>query len=436
MNRLPAALHQPELLAHQYRNFCLFETGPCSPEVQKLYGFRYQRLAGLGQLECLELSGGGWEKLLDDFLQRHRHRWIMGHLSYDFRLLAEPSLQSKFIDKTGFGIASFFVPELIILETGTEGVQIIRQSDGKKLDDLAWREEAQRRESPELLLEPDSLKCAFGEYYHSRFQDIQHHLMRGDIYELNFCLPYSARGSLNRPAALWRSLCDQNPNPFRALYRRDQSWLLCNSPERFLCRKDGRLISQPIKGTSARHTNAKEDRASLQALGSSEKERAENVMIVDLVRNDLGRIAETGTVRVDELFGLYTFPSVHQMISTISAKPAHNTGFSDILKALFPMGSMTGAPKYRAMQIIDELEGFNRGLYSGSVGYIAPGGDFDFNVVIRSILYNEKNHELLFPAGSAVTVYSKAEDEFNECQLKASRMLDTLLRHNRARTPG
>lgn len=424
-----------ENLAGHYRDFCLFETGPASPAVQDLYHCRHRQLAGIGCLDSLELGGTGWEKPLDDFLQRYGHNWIMGHISYDFRLLAEPSLKSNHNDEIGFGIASFFVPEFILLETGVEGMQVIRQSDGRIVDDLSWHEE-QLHESPGLVLDPGALRHDFRAYYHSGFQDIQKHLMRGDIYEMNFCLPYSARGSLNRPAALWRSLCTENPNPFRALYRRGESWLLCNSPERFLCQRDGRLISQPIKGTAARFANTEEDRASLLALGSSEKERSENVMIVDLVRNDLGRIAKIGTVRVDELFGLYTFPSVHQMISTLSAEPAQNTKFSDILKALFPMGSMTGAPKYRAMQLIDELEGFNRGLYSGSVGYIAPGGDFDFNVVIRSILYNEKNNQLLFPAGSAVTVYSNAEDEFRECRLKASRMLDTLLRHSGLRSPG
>lgn len=409
--------------AYAHEDFCLFEPGTNSALIRGLYSFPFGRLAGWGSLECWEVSGTDWAASLDDFLSRHRSHWIMGHISYEARLLAEPTLNSVHKNGMGFGKLSFFVPEYVYVQTPDEPAVLLRQSD--------------MQQSPAQHIEPilreesacghlHDIRTDFSAFYRERFARIREHLLKGDIYELNFCLPYSARGRLSDPAALWQRLCASNPNPFRALYRRGPSWLLCNSPERFLRREKNRLLSQPIKGTMPRFDDPEADRKALEALRQSEKERAENVMIADLVRNDLGRIARAGTVRADELFGLYSFPSVHQMISSLSAEMRPGLGFSDIFKAMFPMGSMTGAPKFSAMQLIDELEGFNRGLFSGSVGYIAPGGDFDFNVVIRSILYDENSEEIMFPAGSAVTVYAEADAEYAECTLKASRMLEAL----------
>jgi para-aminobenzoate synthetase component 1 len=262
--------------------------------------------------------------------------------------------------------------------------------------------------------------------YIETVQHLIQHLHRGDIYEINYCIPFRASGHLQNPLQTWIKLHTRQQMPFGALYREGKNWLLCGSPERFM-RKDGiKLKSEPIKGTAPRGETPEQDTLNREALLQSEKERAENVMIVDLVRNDLGRIAEPGSVQVDELCGIYSFPGVHQMISTVSGRLRADVGFKAILEALFPMGSMTGAPKIRAMELIQQYESFSRGLYSGSIGVIKPNGDFDFNVVIRSILYNEKSGSLTMPVGSAITATCDPDAEYEECLLKARGMLEVI----------
>jgi para-aminobenzoate synthetase component 1 len=225
------------------------------------------------------------------------------------------------------------------------------------------------------------------------------------------------------PLHLYRSLTTVSPNPFSAYYKIETSSLVCASPERFLRKEGDRLFSQPIKGTLHRyHENAMEDERLKQQLFSSSKERSENVMVVDLVRNDLSRVCREGTVRVEELFGIYSFPQVHQMISGISGTLKPGTSFTEIIRALFPMGSMTGAPKKRVLELIDTYEQSRRGIFSGAVGYLKPNGDFDFNVVIRSMMYNAQNGYLSYLVGSGITFYSDAAAEYDECVLKAEAM--------------
>jgi len=214
-----------------------------------------------------------------------------------------------------------------------------------------------------------------------------------------------------------------SPNPFSALYKLQDKWLICASPERFLKKEGTRILSQPIKGTAKRIPgNSISDKQSKEELLHSNKDRSENVMVVDLVRNDLSKVCHEGTVKVDELFGVYSFPQVHQMISTISGELKNDISFSDIIRATFPMGSMTGAPKKRVMELIEQYEKTKRGIFSGAVGYISPDGDFDFNVVIRSIMYNGLSGYLSFQTGSAITFYSNPENEWEECLLKAEAM--------------
>jgi para-aminobenzoate synthetase component 1 len=211
-----------------------------------------------------------------------------------------------------------------------------------------------------------------------------------------------------------------SPNPFAAFYRLQDKYLLCASPERFLMKTGNQISSQPIKGTNKRDLlNSLHDDELKKELAESRKDQSENVMIVDLVRNDLTKICKEASVKVDELFGIYSFPQVHQMISTIRGELKEATPFSQIISATFPMGSMTGAPKHRVMQLIDEYEPSSRGIFSGSVGYINPDGDFDFNVVIRSIMYNATNRCLSYQVGSGITFYSDPEKEWVECMLKA-----------------
>ena len=202
--------------------------------------------------------------------------------------------------------------------------------------------------------------------------------------------------------------------------------MLSASPERYLKKVGEKVISQPIKGTAKRSFDIEQDAFLKKELKNSAKERSENIMIVDLVRNDLSHTATKGSVVVEELCQVYTFKQVHQMISTIISKVDATVSPVEIIKTTFPMGSMTGAPKVSAMKIIEELEVTKRGLYSGAVGYFTPTGDFDFNVVIRSILYDAKKQYLSFSVGSAITAQSIPENEYEECLLKAKAMFEVL----------
>jgi para-aminobenzoate synthetase component I len=258
------------------------------------------------------------------------------------------------------------------------------------------------------------------EEYISIIRHLQKHILRGDCYEINFCQEFYSDKTIIDPVAVYKKLAAVSPNPFSALYRVNDKWLLCASPERFLKKQGIKILSQPIKGTSKRVTgDIQKDELSKDQLLHSAKDRSENVMVVDLVRNDLAKICKEGTVQVDELYGIYSFPQVHQMISTVSGELKKNSSFAEIVKATFPMGSMTGAPKKRVMELIEQYEKTKRGIFSGCLGYISPNGDFDLNVVIRSIMYNASSAYLSFQAGSGITFYSDPEKEWEECLLKA-----------------
>ena len=262
--------------------------------------------------------------------------------------------------------------------------------------------------------------------YLQAVEAIREDILNGEVYELNLCQEfYAERVALDPTAVFWR-LNEASPAPFAGFVRWYDHYLLCASPERFLAHRPPVIISQPIKGTRRRGATPADDERQRQALLNDEKERAENLMIVDLVRNDLARVARTGSVRVPELFGLYPFRHVWQMISTVEAELRPGVELPEILRATFPMGSMTGAPKVRAMQLIEHYERSQRGLYSGSIGYAWPGGRFEFNVVIRSLQYRADTGYLSFQVGSAITYDSDPEREYAECLLKAQGLLETL----------
>jgi para-aminobenzoate synthetase component 1 len=262
--------------------------------------------------------------------------------------------------------------------------------------------------------------------YIKKVNALKQHIQQGNIYEVNFCMEFFAEDVKINPFELYQKLIEISPMPFSCFVKHQNKYLMCASPERFLKKTKHQLVSQPIKGTIKRGINTEEDLRLKEELKNSRKEQSENVMIVDLVRNDLSRIAEKGSVKVDELFGIYSFPQWHQMISTISCNIKHNVSFEEILKAAFPMGSMTGAPKISAMKLIEEFESTKRGMYSGSVGIMIPNGDFDLNVVIRSVQYNADTGYLSFMVGSAITIHSDAEKEYEECLLKAKAILSVL----------
>ncbi|MDR0801151.1 anthranilate synthase component I family protein [Fluviicola sp.] len=262
------------------------------------------------------------------------------------------------------------------------------------------------------------------ETYLQRVNKLKEHIQFGDIYEINFCQLFEASGiELENMQPFFQTLWKNNPTPFTALAE-TENWMLASaSPERFIRKVGNQLISQPIKGTAPRGKTITEERELIRNLEINPKERAENIMIVDLVRNDLSQIATKGSVRVDELCAVYTFPTVHQLISTISCELKKNIRFSDILKAVFPMGSMTGAPKKAAVELSEYYEGFSREFYSGSFGVIYPNGDFDLNVLIRTIVYNPQLKQLSCGVGGAITILSDAEAEYEECRTKVGKIL-------------
>jgi len=256
--------------------------------------------------------------------------------------------------------------------------------------------------------------------YIQKIKSLQAHILKGDCYEINFCQEFFSDSAHIDPLLVFQKLIKISPNPFSALYKINDKFLLCASPERFLVKEKTKITSQPMKGTIKRNLlDAAEDEIFKHELKKSGKDQSENVMVVDLVRNDLTRICKDDSVKVEELFSIYSYPQVHQMISTVSGDLKNDIKFSEIIKATFPMGSMTGAPKYRVMELIDQYEDQGRGIFSGSVGYISPDGDFDLNVVIRSIMYNATEEYLSYQVGSAITFYSDPKKEWEECLLKA-----------------
>lgn len=380
-------------------------------------------IAGCGAIAMVSANAALSD--LDVFLQQHRGYWIFGHIGYDTKNQVETMLPSAKQDGIEFPDLYFFVPS-IVLQLKQDQLEIICYGQEDPVSIFESINNVLPEPSvvlPPLQIQPRLDKTA----YIQVIQQLRQHILRGDCYEINYCQEFYATDAEINPPALYQQLTNLSPNPFACYYKIDHSYLLCASPERFLQKKGNKLISQPIKGTISRNLN--NDALDLQlkeALKLSEKDKSENVMVVDLVRNDLSKVCTEGTVLVKELFGIYSFPQVHQMISTIEGELSRSTPFSSILKACFPMGSMTGAPKKRVMELIDQYEPTKRGLYSGAVGYIDPQGDFDFNVVIRSILYNEKNMYLGYQVGGGITFYSDPEKEYEECLLKAAAIREVL----------
>lgn len=376
-------------------------------------------LLGCGAKAVYQSSPGDSFEGLKAFRDTEKD-WLLGHFSYDLKNELE-DLDSAQPNRIGFPEMCFFVP-LHLFKKDVTGWWYRGEADiGELLRDIYAFTPA---EIPHKSL---SLKPFITHNtYISCVTTLLHHIKIGDIYEANYCQDFVAEEAQINPYITFESMMQRSPVPFAAFYRVQDSYLLCASPERFLKKTGSELISQPIKGTAKRGKNNAEDLEIKQALIADPKERSENVMIVDLVRNDLSHFAAKGSVRVKELFGCYTFPQVHQLISTVTATLKRGVDGIDALKKAFPMGSMTGAPKIRAMELIEGTEHFRRGIYSGSVGYITPDGDFDFNVVIRSILYNAQTGYVSCPVGGAITYKASPEKEYEESLLKANASINLL----------
>lgn len=377
-------------------------------------------IAGAGARRSITANAGNALSQLQLFLD-DKHSWVFGHLSYDLKNEIE-AVSSSNRDQVGFPDLHFFEPEICI-RFSPQGI-FIEADDPHAVFKEIEAVVVSKRETgkPALVIHSRFTR----EEYLDTVRRLQNHILRGDCYEINFCQEFFANADIIPLQAYWQ-LSQKSPNPFSLLYRQERHWLICASPERFLKKTGDHVLSQPIKGTAIRNVqDTNLDALNKKNLLESEKDRSENVMVVDLVRNDLAKVCVEGSVEVDELYGIYSFPQVHQMISTVSGRLDQEKTFTDIIRATFPMGSMTGAPKKRVMELIDKYERSKRGIFSGAAGYITPSGDFDFNVVIRSIMYNETTRYLSFQAGSAITFYSKPEDEWDECLLKAEAIRDVL----------
>ena len=319
---------------------------------------------------------------------------------------------------------NFWIPEFVIkIENGSRNyLKGNKTSESEELLNDFFKQE--KKET--FLSESISFSARTNkENYLKNVVKIKSLLQQGEIYELNYCQEYFAENiKINNPFELYFKLNTITKAPFSAFLNTESHQVFCGSPERFLQKKRNKLISQPIKGTAARGNSEKEDLANKETLQNKQKERSENIMIVDLVRNDFSKIAKKNSVSVDELCAIYSFETVHQMISTVSSEVKENTSFTDIIRATFPMGSMTGAPKLNAMKYIDELEDFSRGIYAGSIGYIEPNGDFDFNVIIRSLVFNKEDKYLSCAVGGAITILSEPEEEYAECQTKIGKIIN------------
>ena len=359
-----------------------------------------------------------FQKFLDE-----KPRWLFGHLGYDLKNEIE-SVTSTYKSRHDFPDIFFFEPQIIIRLSEKE-MEIESEEDARKIfEEIMQTDERLELKNDQLGIQQRISK----KEYIETIEQLKKHILRGDCYEINYCMEFFAEDAIVDPLSVYEKLSKTSPNPFSALYKLEDKWLICASPERFLKREGSKILSQPIKGTSSRFLkDDSRDKRSKEELYKSEKDRSENVMVVDLVRNDLARVCKEGTVRVDELFGIYSFPQVHQMISTVSGELKDEISFTEIIKATFPMGSMTGAPKRRVMELIDQYERSGRGIFSGAVGYITPENDFDFNVVIRSIMYNASEKYLSFMAGSGITFYSDADNEHEECLMKAEAMRQVLV---------
>jgi para-aminobenzoate synthetase component 1 len=352
--------------------------------------------------------------------------WIFGFLTYDLKNELE-NLTSKNFDGLEFPSMHFFQPEYIFLKNES-GIHFSCLSGDERKHLLSFLDEIRAFIIPLEEIEPEGsiLPRVTRDDYVKSVVEIQKHIQRGDIYEMNYCVEFYGKGKISNPSLLYEKLNELSPMPFSCFYRNDNRFLISASPERFIAKRKTKIISQPIKGTARRGSSEDEDKQIIDRLRNDEKEKSENVMIVDLVRNDLSRTAKRKSVHVEELFGIYTFRQLHQMISTVVSEMKDDVHWTDVIRSAFPMGSMTGAPKIRAMELIDEFENTKRGLYSGAVGYVTPEGDFDFNVVIRSILYNELKNYISFMVGSAITISSDPVKEYDECMLKAEAMMNVL----------
>lgn len=399
--------------------------------VPKMLAWADQKFTYFGYFTSQEIAypSGGFEHVLyagtkavslENMHQLPPDKPKVGILSYDQKNKYE-KLSSHNIETIDCPDSLFFSPELVI-NIGRELITIEGETPAETLAEILATHPLKGKKGGDC-----TINCSHDEKsYAANFRKIQAHIAAGDIYELNYCMDFHGTVSHSEPIHLFLELINNSPMPFSALFKAVNLYLCCASPERFIKKSGQSLLTQPIKGSIKRGKTKREDEALKKHLAESEKERAENLMIVDLMRNDLARMALTGTVEVKELFGIYSFKQISQMISSITCQLPSGIGFEEIISKTFPMGSMTGAPKVKCMELIETYENFKRSWFSGSIGYIDSNGDFDFCVIIRSLIIDRTKNSFYFGVGSAITIDADARDEYQECLLKASPIIKTL----------
>jgi para-aminobenzoate synthetase component 1 len=382
------------------------------------YG-KFDTLISIGIRHEIEPKTGNKFEKLGDF-RRQNPGFITGFLGYDLKNEVE-NLSSANPDGLHFPDLYFFAPQIVItLNKNT--VEIIGENEAEIYEKLEGSEPSFTSGIPSINVQSRFSKAEYME----AVEKIKAHIVRGDIYVTNFCQEFHAEDTDIEPLSIFNKLNNLSPTPFSSFFKWKDNYIFCASPERFLAKRGSKLISQPIKGTAKRDEDSSIDQSIKQELRHTPKELQENVMIVDLVRNDLTHSAKPGTVKTEELFGIQSFTQVHQMVSTVVCELREDVSAVDAVKNTFPMGSMTGAPKISAMQLMEQYERSKRGVYSGAIGYFGPDDDFDFNVVIRTLLYNSAEKYLSFHVGSAITYHADAESEYEECLLKAKAILQVL----------
>ena len=382
------------------------------------YG-KFDTLIAAGATAEIKANAGNAFEALTKFRDRHPG-FIAGFLGYDLKNEVE-NLSSANTDGLQFPDLYFFAPLIIITVKGNQ-VDITGDDAEIVFYQIGLQSLPAATVPPAINLQARFTR----QEYVDVVNKIKGHINRGDIYVTNFCQEFYADDAEIAPLAIFSQLNGLSPTPFSSFMKWNGNYIMCASPERFLARRGNKLISQPIKGTARRDTDEQVDQTLIEKLRQHPKELQENVMIVDLVRNDLTHSAKPGTVNTEELFGIQTFKQVHQMVSTVVCQLREDVSAVEAIKNTFPMGSMTGAPKISAMQLMEQFERSKRGVYSGALGYFSPDGDFDFNVVIRTLLYNSTNKYLSFHVGSAITYHADAESEYDECLLKAKAILEVL----------
>lgn len=405
INELSAVKQQIYALAEQSDVFQICDSNEVAPALN--IG-KYELVAGLGLLESLPKDAKAIASLTK------KGKWYFGYFEYPETHNSES------------GKAQFFVPRVVVTILRGETTLCLHNNGISDSEFAEWQTKLETHFSvPELINIPDFTFTPVTERtdYIRKVEQIKNDILYGRYYEMNYCIEFKAKLNARSFLPYMLRLNERTSAPFSAYARIGEVSILCSSPERFMTKNGNTLVSQPIKGTNRIHSGRENDKQ-LEALKNSEKEKAENVMIVDLVRNDLAHVCEAGSIKVDELFGAYPFKTLNHLISTVSGQIKEGLSFGEVLEAMFPMGSMTGAPKLEVMKHIDAYEDHQRGIYSGCLGYIDPEGDFDFNVIIRTLVYHHSEGIISYKVGSAITIDSEAEYEYEECLLKGHRLED------------